>query len=175
MASLCLRRHLKNADLTFFSLDRHTQPRLAARARPAPGARAAGMAGAGGAGAGSKPPRVMTWTTLHLCAFTFLLHMKPSGGWASCSHVDALLLSPPLPLLRVTRATPDAHALANILPHWASRRAPIGSCVAHCRIATPLAPIQREHPMALATHPPHVPHSPVAYALPRPTTSQSRI
>lgn len=33
---------------------------------------------AAGAGKPTTPPRVFTRTTVHLCAFTFLLHLKPS-------------------------------------------------------------------------------------------------
>lgn len=29
-------------------------------------------------GAGKSSPRAFTWTTAHICAFTFLLHLKPS-------------------------------------------------------------------------------------------------
>ena len=37
----------------------------------------------------SKPTRVFTWNTIHLCAFTFLLHLKPSEPHlgASCSQI----------------------------------------------------------------------------------------
>jgi hypothetical protein len=74
---------------------------------------------AGAAGDAKRPPRVFTHTTVHICAFTFLLHLKPSEPHlgTSCGSLKFRTPRRPGPWTLDPGPVNSQHQTLNTSPH----------------------------------------------------------